>query len=155
MVIEMENILRKHILSNYAVAIGAGSQLREAVIGVAAKSPTVVTETVEDTDVDEFMLTAQGTKPVKLRHTNGFALEGPTYLTHAVEDSDPDEFSVTGKTTYETHTIETSDPDEFRAKGGSWETREVETSDPDEMYAGPTNQKFTTEVSDLDELLLM
>ena len=57
--------LRKHILSEYA-----------NIAKTKAKGPTMLTESIELSDPDEFILTSS------------------TYLTHAIEESDPDEFQI-------------------------------------------------------------
>lgn len=144
----MENNLRKHILSNY-VAMNGTEMLVKGTVDTASneisdpdefriecKGPTVLTENVENSDVDEF------------------AMHGPTQITKSVESSDPDGF-VLGEPTGFTHSIEESDSDEFSLEARTLETRATETSDPDELYMGPTKQTFTIEASGEDEFLLM
>ena len=58
----MENNLRKHVLSNYA-------SINRTNISTG---PTAVTENIENSDVDEFVMS------------------GPTHITRSIEESDPD-----------------------------------------------------------------
>lgn len=122
----MENNLRKHILSNYA----AVNRIN------ISTGPTVITENIENSDVDEFVLL------------------GPTRITKSIESSDPDGF-VVGTPTGLTHSIEESDPDEFGLLGTTLETRATETSDPDEMFMEPIKNTFIVETLDEDDFLLM
>ena len=97
----MEKNLKKHILNNFSNK------------NVDVAGPTGITETVESTDVDEFVLA------------------GPTRITHAIEESDPDEFSVSGAISV-TKAIELSYQDEM----GVISTEHVpamEISDDDEF----------------------
>ena len=101
----MKNILRKHVLSEYAT-------INKATL---VNKITLDTVSVEISDPDEFSL---------------YAIE-PTILTKNIEDSDPDEFRMSG-TTLETRTIETCDPDEMQMEPPK-HTFTVETSDEDEF----------------------
>lgn len=144
----MENSLRKHILSSYALIDKTTiipEQKTDAVLnGVSevsqfptdAKGPTAITETIENTGLDEFMISKPAYIGISIGTSkiNDSMLNGPTGLTHAIEDSDPDEFVISG---------------------GTLETRAIETSDPDEIHMDPTKHTFTIEVSDEDAFVLM
>ena len=99
----MSKSLRKHVLSEYAVI----KKDMPYYFG-----PTVLTENIEVSDPDEFIL------------------KNDTGLTHAVEISDPDEFKMLGSVL--TKSIEISDPDELRMDTTEC-TFTVETSDEDEF----------------------
>jgi len=83
--------------------------------------PTAQTETIEDSDVDEFALMPPGTN-----------------ITKTIEDSDADEFRNYYSSTKETRTIETSDPDEFvhQVSPTTKQTFTLENSDVDEFVLG-------------------
>lgn len=81
-------MLRKHILSNYSEVSFLGEKTHLNQI-------TMLTETIEDSDPDEF-----------------YFLSGSTIETKSIESSDPDEFNLS-ETTLQTFVIEDSDPDEF------------------------------------------
>lgn len=101
----MENNLRKHLLSNYAVMNDVGMMTKATIdtasaelsdpdeFRIAFKGPTALTENIESSDSDEIMLT------------------GPTFETRGTETSDPDETLM--EPTKHTFTVETSDEDEF------------------------------------------
>lgn len=85
-------------------------------------SSTIITETVEESDSDEFRV---------------INLKESSILTFTIEDSDPDEFNsfYTGSTKV-TDTVENSDPDEFELLAfntNTQNTRSLENSDPDEF----------------------
>ena len=143
----MENNLRKHILSNYAFVNGIENIKKTTIDSVIMKTeldglstdfkgPPRITESVENSDVDEMIMmgTTQITKSTEVSDSDALCFGEPTALTHAIEDSDPDEFRL------EEITIE---------------TRGTETSDPDEMQMEPTKHTFTVETSDEDGFLLM
>lgn len=124
----MENSLRKHILSNYAMTNDV-DLLPEIMIDTASS---------ESSDPDELRIVCGE----------------PTVGTENVENTDADELMTFGSTQI-TKSVESSDPDEFRMKGTTLETRTTETSDPDALHVGSTKQTFIVEASDEDEFLLM
>lgn len=111
----MQEKLRKHILSEYAVLpIEYNAQQPKKNMQVQSiNGPSVLTENIENSDPDEF------------------ELSGPSYLTHAIEESDPDEFYSIGPS-METRRIEVSDPDEM-CMGPTQLTFIIESSDEDEF----------------------
>ena len=100
---DMENNLRKHVLSNYA-------SINRTNISTG---PTAVTENIENSDVDEFVMSGPThiTRSIEESDSDGFVLGVPTGLTHSIEESDPDEMFM--EPTKNTFTVETSDEDEF------------------------------------------
>ena len=121
-------LLRKHILSkfsktydyqrvnnNYYDEVNQVTCKDKIVtIDIANKEWTGLTETVENSDPDEFVC------------------KDDSRLTFIVENSDPDEFRFQGPTV-ETAVVENSDADEFNLWGWSEETRMLENSDADEF----------------------
>lgn len=121
-------LLRKHILSkfsktydyqrvnnNYYDEVTQVSYNDKIVTSdIANKEWTGLTETIENSDPDEFICKAD------------------SRLTFTVENSDPDEFRLQGPTV-ETAVVENSDADEFNFRGWSEETRMLENSDADEF----------------------
>ena len=125
--------MKKHILSNYLKEVKSFLSNRNDV--------SVVTESIETSDPDEFRL------------NNVFSTKyGPdSTLTHSIETSDPDEFRIDN--TQETRALETSDPDEFRILDTTVKTRFIEISNSNEFY-DDTKTTFSTEQSDPDEFRL-
>ena len=119
--------MKKHILSNYLTDVKK--------ISFIDTDDSVVTESIETSDPDEFRL------------LNLYTPDNT--ITHSIETSDPDEFRLDN--THETRAIETSDPDEFVTPV---ETCFFMKSDPDEKH-DKTTMTFTLEQSDPDEFCLI
>lgn len=103
----MTKNLKNHVLSQYAEVITLEQKIGKInnyTVGIELAPQkyiknnyyggTVITETMESSDADEFQM-------------------GSTCLTHSIEDSDPDEFLLYGNSV-ETRAVEISDPDEFK-----------------------------------------
>ena len=97
-------------------------EMTQKAINIFKNSTTIVTETIEQSDPDEF------------------SFNQTSRLTKTNENADPDEFSgqellLTVGTTKQTFTIESSDQDEYQLFDTTRMTRSIEGSDPDEFYS--------------------
>lgn len=95
-------------------------EMTKKAINLVKNCTTIVTETIEQSDPDEF------------------TLNQTSRLTKTIENSDPDEFSgqefkFTIGTTRQTFEIESSDQDEYQFIDSTRITRSIEGSDPDEF----------------------
>lgn len=121
---EMMEKLKKHILSQYAKVVTLEQnkekdnlhteedKLLNQKYNVNISSGTIITETMESSDADEFQV-------------------GSTFLTHSIEASDPDEFFLCGNS-IETRVVEISDLDEFKL-GATMLDFTNEMTDKDEL----------------------
>lgn len=123
----MDNILKKHVLSNYAAI-------------------DIINFPIESTSIEKNRINF---------NLNEVDMSGPTYITRSIESSDPDDF-VLGAPTYLTHSIEESDLDEFRLLSSTThETSMIKTADTEEIFMEPTKHTFSVEISDEDEFLFI
>lgn len=96
--------MKKHILSNYLKRVKK--------IVAPSTDNSVLTESIETTDPDEFSIdNISETRSIKTSDPDDFCfLDSTTYETNTIETSDAYEFYDTTKTTF---IVEQSDPDEF------------------------------------------
>lgn len=119
-------LLKKHILGYYCRS------------ECSTFKPTFNTESVEDSDSDEFSVENLGptvlTEQAETSDEDGFLTKDPTYITHSIESSDQDEFIVNMGLNREVMHIN-QNTDTF-----NWEptkiTFTVESSDDDGFWVG-------------------
>ena len=100
--------------------------------------PTTLTETVETSDQDEFLISKEKDtiflKSNVISGTEKMQISEPTYITHSIESSDPDEFTVTHSLNNEVKNVES-----IFLLGNE----------------GPTKMTYTAEATDEDEFILV